>query len=521
MLTDPSPLLVTSVTTAVLVWDVAMAGWIAARREAPRLFTQVTAFCGLLVIPMMLVGIAAGTAAGARTITGITWLLPVVAVAFALQVLMAILRGLISPLVGVPLLLYDLMVMTVTVGDYVVTRDGIAPTALHAAVAARDAVVGISVGRAALVSPLAVLAPILAPVYPARWRLSGLIRAGLVLLAVILTTLLAIEWPRALGAVRSYDEARFEPMQARPLGDFALGVRLFPVLTGAPSARLVEANRPVVEAFHPEVVLLVLDTEAARPTVLDSLRSVLTALHADSVTAAVALRLDEPRLPRSNDPIRLQAIEQILRTLRPAVLFPALPDPMPGWVAPPRPSVAWWQNTLDNAALVIDRVRPATRLAWSAARLDATDSAVYAWAVSPDSPVELLAATSYPSFNGLPAVDARLHTFERWHDALAAADHPLPPHWLVTIGGLPHAHGDRAQVAAMRRALAWGSRRPWITGAIVGEAGDYDGRVGLHAADGRSRAALGVIGLAVRRMQDVRIIAPRPDTVRPSSGTDR
>ncbi|MEN9509693.1 MAG: hypothetical protein RLZZ621_2256, partial [Gemmatimonadota bacterium] len=51
MLTDPSPLLVTSVATAVLVWDVAMAGWIAARREAPRLFTQVTAFCGLLVIP--------------------------------------------------------------------------------------------------------------------------------------------------------------------------------------------------------------------------------------------------------------------------------------------------------------------------------------------------------------------------------------------------------------------------------------------------------------------------------------
>lgn len=512
MPTDPSPLLVTGFAAAMLAWNVAMAGWIAARREAPSLFTQLTAFCGLLVIPTMLVGIAAGTAAGARTIMGITWLLPVVAVAFAVQVFAAMVLRLISPLIGVPLLLYDLAVVVVAIGDYWVGRHGAPPYPLQAAVAARDALVGLSVGRAALVSPLAYLAPILAPAYPARWRLSGLIRAVLVFVAAALTTLLLIEWPRAVGAVRSYRAAEFEPMRARPSGDFALGVRLFPVLTDAPSTRLIAANRSIVAAFQPEVVLLVLDPDAARPRVLDSLRTVLSAWQLQDATLAVALRLDEPRLPRSNDPVRRQAIERILQQLQPAVLFPALPDPIPGWVAPPRPSVSWWQNMIDESAAVIERVRPATRLGWSAARLDATDSAVYAWAASPESPVELLAATIYPSFSGLPSVDASLRTFERWHEARdEARDEALSfqtPHWLVTVGGLPHAHGERAQVAAIRRALAWGSRRDWITGAIVGEAGDYDGRVGLRAPDGRPRVALGAVGLAVRRMRAARAVIP-------------
>jgi hypothetical protein len=49
---------------------------------------------------------------------------------------------------------------------------------------------------------------------------------------------------------------------------------------------------------------------------------------------------------------------------------------------------------------------------WNASRLDAVDSAVYEWATGSTSPVELIGATIYPSFTGLPAVDARLRAFE-------------------------------------------------------------------------------------------------------------
>jgi hypothetical protein len=76
----------------------------------------------------------------------------------------------------------------------------------------------------------------------------------------------------------------------------------------------------------------------------------------------------------------------------------------------------------------------------------------------------------------------------------------------VNVGGLPHAHGDAAQTAAIRRALAWGSRRPWVGAAIVGEPADYEGWVGLRASNGRRRGAIESIGLAARRMREARAV---------------
>lgn len=505
LLRDPLPLVVVGIAAAVLAWDVALAGWIAARREAPRVFTQLSAFCGLLVVPSVVVGIAAGTEAGARTISGITWLLPVVAIAFALQVLYALSTRLVSVLVGVPLLLYDLALAAIAIGDYLTAQNGAAPVPLQAAVAARDVLVGITVGRAALVSPLTALVPMLAPAYPARWRLSGAVRAVLVLAATALTTLLVIEWPRGVAAIRSYEQALFEPMQSRPRGDFVIGVRLYPVLDGAPPARAVRADAALLEAFAPDVVLMVLNDEGARPGALDSLARVLEPLRADSVRVAVGLHLDG-RPTAADDRARLLAVQRVLDRLKPDILFPALPTPLPSWFGVAPPSRAWWQSILAQTAIEVERMRPRTVVGWAAARLDAVDSSVYAWATAPASPVELVGAMVYPSFSGLPAVDARLRAFDRWH-TLATGNNtltPLPQHWLVNVGGLPHAHGDASQTAAIRRALSWGSRRAWIGAAIIGEPADYVGLTGLRAANGRIRGAVGATGLAARKMREIR-----------------
>jgi len=113
-------------------------------------------------------------------------------------------------------------------------------------------------------------------------------------------------------------------------------------------------------------------------------------------------------------------------------------------------------------------------------------------------------ASIYPSFSGLPAVDGRLRALERWHAQAVQRGGGAQPHWLVNVGGLPHAHGDAAQTAAIRRTLAWASRQPWIGAAIIGEPADYDGWLGLRAANGRQRAAVSAIGLAARRMREVR-----------------
>lgn len=503
VLQDPLPLVVLGIAAAVLAWDVALAGWMAARREAPRVFTQLAAFCGLMVVPSLVVGIASATEAGARTISGITWIMPAVAIAFALQVLYALLARLVSVLVGVPILLYDLVLAAIAVGDYLVAQTGHAPEALQAVLSARDAIVGITVGRAALVSPLTALVPMLGPAYPARWRLSGAARAVLVLAATALTTLLIIEWPRGLAAVRSYRAAYAEPMQARPGGDFMLGVRLYPVLEGAPPARAVRADAALVEAFDPDVAYIMLDVDGTYGAALDSLARVLAPLRADSVRIAIGLTVQGRPTPL-DDADRVAAIERVLRRVRPDVLLPAVAPPLPRWFFAGSPDATWWRRILARSAWEVERVRPRTVIGWNASRLDAVDSAVYEWASSRTSPVELLGATVYPSFTGLPAVDARLRAFDRWHRRAVAGGGGDQRHWLMNVGGLPHAHGDAAQTAAIRRTLAWGSRQPWISAAIVGEPADYDGRFGLRAANGRPRAALGAIGLAARRMKDVR-----------------
>ena len=96
------------IAIGVLLWDIVLAGWIASRKEAPILFTQLTSLCGLLVAPALVVALASGTEDGARTISGVSWLLPVIAVAFVLQVFYAIAARLVSTVVGVPILLYDI-----------------------------------------------------------------------------------------------------------------------------------------------------------------------------------------------------------------------------------------------------------------------------------------------------------------------------------------------------------------------------------------------------------------------------
>jgi hypothetical protein len=502
-LRDPLPLVVVGIAAAVLAWDVALAGWIAARREAPKAFTQLAAFCGLLVVPSLVVSIASATEAGARTISGITWIIPAVAIAVALQVLYALVARLISVLVGLPILLYDLVLVAIAIGDYQVAQTGGAPLPLQAVLSARDVIVGITVGRAALVSPLTALVPMIAPAYPARWRLSGAVRALLVLAATALTTLLVIEWPRGVAAVRSYQTARTEPMQARPQGDFVIGIRLYPVLDGAPPARAVKADAPLVAAFSPDVVLVLLDAEGTRGGALDSLARVLEPLRADSVRIAIGLRVEGRPTP-IDDLDRIASIERVLTRVRPDVLFPAIGDPLPRWFAATPPTADWWRRIMTRAAREVERVRPRTITGWSGSRLDATDSAVYHWGAQSGSPVELLGAAIYPSFTGLPAVDARLRALERWHAQARARDGAAQPHWLVNVGGLPHAHGDAAQTAAIRRALAWGSRQPWIGAAIIGEPADYEGWLGLRAANGRQRQAVTAVGLAARGMREVR-----------------
>lgn len=532
------------VAVAVLSWDILLAGWMAAQRQAPRVFTQLTSLCGLLVAPAVVVAIASGTESGARTVSGIAWLLPAVCFAFVLQVFYAMSVRLVSPVVAAPILVYNIVLAAVATGDFLVTWHGSAPLVLQAAVAARDTLVGMTVGRASLVSPFAILVPIIAPAYPARWRLTALTRAVLVLAAATVTTLLVIEWPRGVAAVRSYERAARVPMQARPRGDFAMGMRFLPVLGGPPPARAVKADRTLVEQYAPDVLLVVLDEDGTRGPALDSLARVLEPMRADSTRSGslsgtrndtrIAVALHHGRQPApADDPARLAALERVLRRLRPDVLFPAIDDPIPAVLPSRAPSVSWWRLLIRTSSTLRDRVRPATRIGIALSHLDTRDSAIYAMAME-NAQVSVVGAAIYPSFSGLPGIDARLRALDRWHAQITtkfatqratqlasqlasqlatqrAAQDRVPPTtttWLVNVGGLPHAHGDASQLAAMRQSLAWGSRRAWVSAVILGEPADYDGPFGIRSANGRIRMAWAPLAAAARAMRDVQSDVP-------------
>src|SRR5690606_9771257 len=98
------------------------------------------------------------------------------------------------------------------------------------------------------------------------------------------------------------------------------------------------------------------------------------------------------------------AIERILQRIRPDVFFPAFAPPLPTTLRSQQPSEAWWRAAVIEGARIVERVRPRTRVGWTASRLDATDSAMYQWVTSSESPIELVGLVSFPSFSGLPGV---------------------------------------------------------------------------------------------------------------------
>jgi hypothetical protein len=311
--------------------------------------------------------------------------------------------------------------------------------------------------------------------------------------------------------VRSYAPWTSDQLQERAGADFSVGLRLLPTLGDSPKAGPVRNDLALADSLDPQAVLLVLTPEAARGVALDSLSRLVDVLRSDSTRLflALAMRAEDMRRLRGRGAAgleeRIAALERITRRLRPDIVFPGWEPAMPGVVVERPLPTAWWQGYLVRASRTIRGVRPRTQVGMSLPRLDAADSALFAWAaaqrVRDTRPVDLVAAHVIPSFSGAPAVDARLRALDRWlaPDTLGPAPLPL---WIATASGLPRAHGDESQRVTLLHVLAWATRRPAARGVIVGDAGDYEAATGLRAADGRLRPAVGTLMRVTRGLRE-------------------
>lgn len=495
-----------ALSVVTLAWDVMVLGRSAQTRRLPAAFRATCSLAALLVVAALLVLIASSTISTGRAVNSVLWLWPLTLGLFAVQAMYALVKRYVSPLVGVPIALLDIILFAASVARYLEFRG--ASLGLGAlAIGAADAnTLGLLLDTPALSSPLAVLLPLAAPGYPARWRVSSLVRGFFGALAMAWVVLLLVQLPPAVAAVTSYERYDGERLQERPAGDFDVGIRFLPVLRGPPPALAVRNDLALYISLDADDIHVIYSPEGAKALSLDSLAAIIEPLRRDSVqliltldypeNAATAIRASPERYLRN----RLIEIDRIARRLRPDYLIPANEPYGRGAEILGDQPVGFWREFHTRAAAVIKRAYPSIKVGLSIGGFTPPDSALYAWAVAPNSPVNAVGFTFYPSFAGARALEARLSTADRWMRSVPTKKE----HWVWNTGGFPMAHGEQSQERAIWRVLAWATSHPQMRGAIVGEAGDYSGETGLRAPGGRLRSAVDMINRAIRGLRENR-----------------
>jgi hypothetical protein len=161
-----------------------------------------------------------------------------------------------------------------------------------------------------------------------------------------------------------------------------------------------------------------------------------------------------------------------------------------------RVPLAWWQEFLGQASANARKVSNRVHVGVAASSFVGADSALYAWASRPGSPIDVVGFSFYPSYDGGGSLNARLHVADRWMRGTTKN------HWVFSAGAYPVAHGETSQARALWGTLAWATSHAPVKGLIVESAGDYDSLTGLRAPGGRIRPALAALERAVAAMAE-------------------
>jgi len=501
-----------AMSALVLVWDTFMAGQIAQLRTAPRTFAFMSALAALLLAPALLVDTAAASSLAGGTFDALAWIWPAVTLLFTAQAIYAVARRMLHPFLGIPIVLYDVLLSAIIVTRYLIAL-GITPATPWLALAtAHINVVGYLTGSGALGARFIPQLPLLAPAFPARWRVSTTLRALLALLALVWCAATLLELPAAAAAVSSYEALGAEPLQERPAGDFAIGVRLLPVVDGPPTASALRNDLALIDTTGAEAISVVIDPRA-RNAALDSLARALDALRRDTTVLLVTLAYEpgagemRRRAPAAFAAARLAAVSRVVRHLHPDYLLPAGQPYGDAARALGVQPLLYWTRALTDAAAAAHRIDTKVRIGVAVSAFDARDSALFAWAAAPTAPVDAIGFALAPDFTGGAGLAVRLRTADRW---LASAPRPAKEAWVFDARGYPTAHGELSQERAVWATLAWATGHAAIKGMIVGDAGDYEARTGLRAPAGRLRPVVAAIRRATTSLRETE----RPDQPR-------
>ena len=480
---------------ATIAWDILMAGRIAQLRRTPRAFQAITGIAGLLLVPALVVAYTAQSLLYGRAILLVAWLWPFTALLFVLQTIYALGRRLVTPLLGFPLLVYNVIIAMVAVTKFVITR-GDSPVEFGLALnAAQASMLGTFFGAPALWNPIYLQVPIFAPSLPARWGFTRLARVALAGAAIAMTALVIVELPGAYAGIRSYAAHSRDQLQEHPDGDFKIGLKIFPDLRSGPPPLAIEYDLALADTLNVDAISIVIDPEAARGIALDSLARSIEEVRADSTVIIVALgypKKGEKEIKQSREAYtvaRIKDIDRIARRLKPDYLIPAVDPLEEGTRVLGDQTPQYWIDYFTRAARVAHYIYPRIKVAVPISSYGTRDSTLYAWAARRGSPIDVVGFSLLAGFDGARSLDTHLRVAQRWMRL-----YPNPKeHWVFAAGGYPLVHGEQNQEGAIWDVLAWATAEAPIKGLVVYEAGDYYTVRGLRAAGGRLRPATGAI----------------------------
>jgi hypothetical protein len=487
----------------ILIWNVTLAGRITQVRQASRGFATVNGLIALLLLPAVLLRMATATFITGRAVVAVDWLWPLVVGLVMIQAIYAVSRHLVNYFWGVPILVYDVLLFIVEI-----TRYGIAHGVSFAALGA-GMVIAASSTLAQVTTPIAAttpfffLVPIIAPAYPALRRATAVVRAIIATVAVVWVVLIpVIGAPAAVRSISTLNEHSGDQIHERPLGDFSVGLKIFPDVATKPAAGAVANDLQLVDSLGVGAVEIVITPGAAHDA-LDSIARIVGRMD-DSTTVIVAVGYRGVLVPELghgefDEAARLKTVAYVAQHIHPDILLPAEDPLQVGERLVGHMPLARWESYVTSAAAVAKRADPTIQIGVSVSRYSAADSALYAWAAGRGSPVDIVGFSLFPEKEGLADLT---ESFEKAADRWMKTMPPTKPHWIFAVGGFPLNSGEQMQDRVVWNALSWATGRAAIKGLVVYEASDYAQARGLRAPNGRLRAAATAVRRAIRGLKE-------------------
>ncbi|HEY7859839.1 MAG TPA: hypothetical protein VIB98_00285, partial [Gemmatimonadaceae bacterium] len=262
-------------TALVLIWDLTIAGRAARLQTTPRTMAFLCALSGLLLLPALTVLLVSTSILTGRALYTLAWVWPATLVVIAIQAAYALSSRAVAPLIGVPIVVYDVVLALIGIARYAIYRGYPLPAPLLVLSAADASSLAYSASPLALVLPYFLHPPIVAPPTRGRRGAGTVLRTAVGALAGIWVALIILDVPVATRAVSSYARYANERLTERADSDFAIGLKIFPTITSGPPPLALDNDLDLADTIGAQALSVYIAPAGTSNASLDSLAHTL------------------------------------------------------------------------------------------------------------------------------------------------------------------------------------------------------------------------------------------------------